>query len=311
MINRRDFLKHTAVGAAGISLLGVPFPAEAAQAINLTILHTNDQHSRIDPFPDDGRKYGGMGGMARRATLVEQVRKQEPNVLLLDSGDIWQGTPYFNFFGGELEYKLMSDMKYDASTLGNHDFDNGLKGLEKQLPNAAFPFLIANYDFSGTILKDRFQPYKIFEKQGVRVGVFGLGIELEGLVGKNNFSETVYTDPVAVAREMVQELRGKQKCHLIICLSHLGYSYKDEKIDDLKLASQVAGIDVILGGHTHTFLEQPEVVRHAQGHETLVNQVGWSGLFLGRIDFSFNRKSKQKTDVRTALLPVNTPVTTS
>jgi len=311
MINRRDFLKHTAVGAAGISLLGVPFPAEAAQAINLTILHTNDQHSRIDPFPDDGRKYGGMGGMARRATLVEQVRKQEPNVLLLDSGDIWQGTPYFNFFGGELEYKLMSDMKYDASTLGNHDFDNGLKGLEKQLPNAAFPFLIANYDFSGTILKDRFQPYMIFEKQGVRVGVFGLGIELEGLVGKNNFSETVYTDPVAVAREMVQELRGKQKCHLIICLSHLGYSYKDEKIDDLKLASQVAGIDVILGGHTHTFLEQPEVVRHAQGHETLVNQVGWSGLFLGRIDFSFNRKSKQKTDVRTALLPVNTPVTTS
>lgn len=311
MVNRRDFLKHTAVGAAGISLLGMPFPAEAAQSISLTILHTNDQHSRIDPFPDDGRKYGGMGGMARRATLVEQIRKQEPNVLLLDSGDIWQGTPYFNFFGGELEYKLMSDMRYDAATLGNHDFDNGLKGLKRQLPNAAFPFLIANYDFSGTILKDRFQPYKVIEKQGVRVGVFGLGIELEGLVGKNNFGETIYHDPVAVAREMVQELRGKQKCNLVICLSHLGYSYKEEKIDDLKLAKQVAGIDLILGGHTHTFLEVPEVVRYESGHETLVNQVGWSGLFLGRIDFSFNRKSKQKTDVRTALLPVNTPVTTS
>lgn len=311
MINRRDFLKQTAVGAAGITMLGMPFSAEAAQTISLTILHTNDQHSRIDPFPDDGRKYGGMGGMARRATLVEQIRKQEPNVLLLDSGDIWQGTPYFNFFGGELEYKLMSDMKYDAATLGNHDFDNGLKGLEKQLPHAAFPFLTANYDFSNTILKGRFAPYKVFEKQGVRIGVFGLGIELEGLVGKSNYGETLYKDPVAVAREMVQELREKQKCNLIICLSHLGYSYKEEKIDDLKLAKQVAGIDLILGGHTHTFMEQPEAVRHESGHETLVNQVGWSGLFLGRVDFAFNRKSKQKTDVRTALLPVNRPVTSS
>jgi 5'-nucleotidase len=311
MINRRDFLKHSAVGAAGITLLGMPFSAEAAQTIKLTVLHTNDQHSRIDPFPDDGRKYGGMGGMARRATLIEQVRKQEPNVLLLDSGDIWQGTPYFNFFGGELEFKLMSDMRYDAATLGNHDFDNGLKGLEEQLPNAAFPFITANYDFSGTILKNRFEPYKVFEKQGVRIGVFGLGIELEGLVGKSNYGETIYNDPVAVAREMVQELRGKQKCNLIICLSHLGYSYIEEKIDDLKLAKQVAGIDLILGGHTHTFLEQPEVVRHESGHDTLVNQVGWSGLFLGRVDFSFNRRSKQKTDMRTAVLPVNTPVTTS
>lgn len=311
MINRRDFLKHTVAGAAGITLLGLPFSAEAAKDINLTILHTNDQHSRIDPFPDDGRKYGGMGGMARRATLVEQVRKQEPNVLLLDAGDIWQGTPYFNFFGGELEYKLMSDMQYDAATLGNHDFDNGLEGLEKQLPHAAFPFISANYDFSGTILKGRFQPYKVFEKQGVRVGVFGLGIELEGLVGKSNYGETLYNDPVAVAREMVQELRTAQKCNLVICLSHLGYSYKEEKIDDLKLAGQVAGIDLILGGHTHTFLERPELVRHESGHETLVNQVGWSGLFLGRIDFSFNQKSKQKSGVTTALLPVSAPVTAS
>ncbi|WP_161891480.1 metallophosphoesterase [Pontibacter russatus] len=310
-MNRRDFLKHTVAGAAGITLLGLPFSAEAAQSINLTILHTNDQHSRIDPFPDDGRKYGGMGGMARRATLVEQIRKQEPNVLLLDAGDIWQGTPYFNFFGGELEYKLMSDMQYDAATLGNHDFDNGLEGLEKQLPHAAFPFISANYDFSGTILKGRFQPYKVFEKQGVRVGVFGLGIELEGLVGKNNYGETLYNDPVAVAREMVQELRAAQKCNLVICLSHLGYSYKEEKIDDLKLAGQVAGIDLILGGHTHTFLEQPELVRHESGHETLVNQVGWSGLFLGRIDFAFNRKSKQKSGVTAALLPVSAPVTAS
>jgi 5'-nucleotidase len=311
-MKRRDFLKHTALGAAGISMLGLPFSAEAARdGIKLTILHTNDQHSRIDPFPDDGRKYGGMGGMARRATLIERIRQQEPNVLLLDAGDIWQGTPYFNFFEGELEYKLMTQMKYDAATLGNHDFDIGLEGLQKQLPLAGFPFLTANYDFSNTILKGRFQPYKVFEKQGIRVGVFGLGIELDGLVSKNMYGDTVYLDPVEKAREMVQALRGKEKCDLVICLSHLGYSYDTEKIDDRKLATQVSGIDLILGGHTHTFMEKPEVLRHENGHETMINQVGWSGLFLGRIDFTFNRKSKRRTDTRTAVLAVDNPVLTS
>lgn len=305
-------MKHTALGAAGISMLGLPFSAEAArEGIRLTILHTNDQHSRIDPFPDDGRKYGGMGGMARRATLIERIRQQEPNVLLLDSGDIWQGTPYFNFFEGELEYKLMTQMGYDASTLGNHDFDIGLEGLEKQLPLAGFPFLTANYDFSNTILKGHFQPYKVFEKQGIRVGIFGLGIELDGLVSKNMYGETVYLDPVEKAREMVQALREKEKCHYVVCLSHLGYSYDTDKIDDRKLATQVCGIDLILGGHTHTFMEKPEVLRHENGHETMINQVGWSGLFLGRIDVTFSRKSKRRTDTRTAVLAVDNPVLTS
>ncbi|WP_242922875.1 bifunctional metallophosphatase/5'-nucleotidase [Pontibacter liquoris] len=309
-MKRRDFIKASAVGAAGISLLGMPFSAEAAQQLTLTILHTNDQHSRIDPMPADGRKYGGMGGMARRASLIEKVRREEPNVLLLDAGDIWQGTPYFNFFKGELEYQLMSQMKYDAATLGNHDFDNGLEGLHNQLPKAEFPFLVANYNFNNTILKNRFQPYKVFEKQGLRIGVFGLGIELAGLVSKNNYGQTEYLDPVAVAREMVQELRGQQKCHLVICLSHLGYSYKDEKIDDLKLAGQVEGIDLIIGGHTHTFLDVPTIVQNTGG-QTLVNQVGWSGIFLGRIDFTFNKKTKQRTAFRTAVLPVDNPVLTS
>lgn len=311
-MKRRDFLKHTALGAAGISMLGLPLSAEAARdGIKLTILHTNDQHSRIDPFPDDGRKYGGMGGMARRASLIKSIRQQEPNVLLLDSGDIWQGTPYFNFFEGELEYKLMTQMGYDAATLGNHDFDIGLEGLQKQLPLAGFPFLTANYDFSNTILKGRFQPYKVFEKQGIRVGIFGLGIELDGLVSKNMYGETVYLDPVEESRKMVQALRGKEKCHYVICLSHLGYSYDTEKIDDRKLATQVSGIDLILGGHTHTFMEKPEVLRHENGHETMINQVGWSGLFLGRIDVTFSRKSKRRTDTRTAVLAVDNPVLTS
>ncbi|MBC3541306.1 bifunctional metallophosphatase/5'-nucleotidase [Rufibacter sediminis] len=305
-MNRRDFIKNTVAGTAGLAVLGLPSLGNAAAApIKLTILHTNDMHSRIDPFPNDGRKNGGMGGMARRATLVKQIRAQEPNVLLLDAGDIWQGTPYFNFFGGELEYKLMTQMGYDAATLGNHDFDNGLEGLQKQLPHAGFPFLIANYDFTDTILKDRFKPYKVFVKEGVRVGVFGLGIQLAGLVADNHYAGTKYLDPVATAQNMVQTLREKEKVDLVICLSHLGYSYEYDKIDDRKLARQVSGIDLIIGGHTHTFLDEPEKVTHADGHVTLVNQVGWSGINLGRIDFTFHRKNKAKTATTASVLPLN------
>jgi 5'-nucleotidase len=305
-VDRREFLKHTGLGAASVALLGVSLPAAAAdkKATRLTILHTNDMHSRIEPFPDNAAQYAGMGGMARRATLIEQVRKEEPNVLLLDSGDIWQGTPYFNFFMGELEYKLMSQMKYDASTLGNHDFDNGLEGLQKQLPNATFPFLIANYDFSATPLAGKFKPYKVFDKQGIRVGVFGLGIELAGLVADKNFGATKYLDPIAVANDMVKQLRGPEKCDLVICLSHLGYKYQGPKVDDFKLAAGAPGIDLILGGHTHTFLEKPDVVAGANGHQTLINQVGWSGINLGRLDYSFERGSRRPAVAAASVMPV-------
>src|SRR5690606_10854183 len=170
-------------------------------------------------------------------------RKEEKHVLLLDAGDIFQGTPYFNVFGGELEFKLMSKMKYDAATLGNHDFDNGLQGLKDQLDHATFPFLSANYDFSKTILANTFAPYKIFNKGNVRVGVFGLGIALEGLVNKQLYKETRYLDPVGTAKEMVTELKDKE-CDLIICISHLGFEYESEMISDVKLAQQVSGIDL-------------------------------------------------------------------
>jgi 5'-nucleotidase len=310
-MNRRQFVKNAALGMAGLSLVSLPAEGWAAAPIQLTILHTNDMHSRIDPLPQDGRTNAGLGGMARRATLVQQVRRQQPNVLLLDAGDIFQGTPYFNFFGGELEFRLMTRMGYDAATFGNHDFDNGLEGLQRQLPHAGFPFLSANYDFSKTILKDRFEPYRVFDKQGVRVGVFALGIELAGLVDARNYGNTVYLDPVQRAADMVQQLREKEKCHLVICLSHLGYKYVTDKIDDRKLAQQVSGIDLILGGHTHTFMAEPEKITHASGHETLINQVGWSGINLGRIDYVFTRKTKQISGVAAAVLPVSPIVKTS
>jgi 5'-nucleotidase len=305
MQSRRSFLQKTALGTASLSLLGPSLIAEAAAGpAKLTILHTNDMHSRIEPVPESAPQWAGLGGMARREALIDSVRRQEPNVLLLDSGDIWQGTPYFNFFQGELEYKLMSRMKYDASTFGNHDFDNGLGGLQKQLPNAGFPFLIANYDFGGTPLAGRFQPYKVFEKGGARIGVFGLGIELRGLVADKNFGATQYLDPVTVAKAQVQQLRQNERCDMVICLSHLGYKYEGEKIDDRKLAAQVGGIDLILGGHTHTFMPAPEPITGPQGHVTLINQVGWSGINLGRIDYELRRGARPVRAVGSLVLPV-------
>jgi len=308
-MKRREFLRNSLLGTAGLTVLGgLTDAAQAAPAakapVKLTILHTNDMHSRIEPFPENGGQWAGLGGMARRAALIKDIRSKEANVLLLDSGDIFQGTPYFNFFGGELEYKLMSQMQYDASTLGNHDFDNGLEGLQKQLPHATFPFLIANYDFSKTPLAGRFAPYKVFEKQGLRVGVFGIGIELSGLVADKNFGQTVYLDPVATARDMVDKLRGPERCDLVICLSHLGYKYDNAKLDDRKLAAQVSGIDVILGGHTHTFMDAPEPITSPDGRATLINQVGWSGINLGRLDYEFSPKTKRAGLASAAVLPV-------
>src|SRR5690554_2720047 len=183
-MKRRDFIQQSTAATALITLGGLTLPSfTAANASkHLTILHTNDVHSHIDPFgPEDGRN-PNKGGIARRASLVQAIRNENPNTLLLDAGDIFQGTPYFNYYGGELEFKLMSKLKYDAATIGNHDFDNGIDGLNKVLPHATFPFLNVNYDFSDTILHGKIAPYKIFEKDGVRIGVFGVGVELEGLV---------------------------------------------------------------------------------------------------------------------------------
>lgn len=297
-MKRRDFIEKT---AAGTALLGLGFPLSSFNTTikHLTILHTNDVHSHIDPFPADNQRNSNMGGVARRATLIESIRRENPNVLLLDAGDIFQGTPYFNYYGGELEFKLMSMMKYDLSTIGNHDFDNGVDGLTAQMPHATFEFVSANYDFKNTSIDGYVKPYKIFNKNGIKVGVFGIGIELKGLVDKNNYKETVYNDPVETAQDMARILKKEQKCDLVICLSHLGYKYGIEdskKISDLKLAKLTKDIDLIIGGHTHTFLDKPTVETNLDGKEVLVNQVGCYGINLGRIDFYFNNDKSISTN---------------
>lgn len=294
-MKRRNFIKNTAATSALLSLSGLSLSSfSTIKEKKITILHTNDVHSHIDPFPENHPRNPSMGGVARRANIIEQIRKVEENVLLLDAGDIFQGTPYFNYYGGELEFKLMSMMKYDLATLGNHDFDNGIDGFFAQLPNANFDFVSANYDFKNTELNGIVKPYKTFIKDGIKIGVFGLGIELEGLVDKKLYKETKYYNPIDVAKDITKTLKETEKCNLIICLSHLGFDYKNEKDkpSDLKLAAATQDIDLIIGGHTHTFLDKPVIKTNKAGKQVVINQVGAYGINLGRIDFYFSDETK-------------------
>ena len=300
-MKRRDFIQKTAASSVLLGLSGMSLSSfSTIDTKKITILHTNDTHSHIDPFPADHPKNPNMGGAARRAAIIESIRKEEKNVLLLDAGDIFQGTPYFNYYGGELEFKLMSMMQYDVATMGNHDFDNGIDGFYAQLPNAKFDFVSANYDFKNTVLNDIVKPYKIIIKDGIKIGIFGLGVQLDGLVDKKLYKETVYNNPIEVAQDMTRILKEEKKCDLVICLSHLGFKYKDEpeKPSDIVLAQKTKNIDLIIGGHTHTFLDKPVIEKNSEGKEVLINQVGCFGVNLGRIDFylsndkRYNNQSK-------------------
>lgn len=294
-MKRRDFLKNTAASSTLLGLGSLPLNSftslgKTGSVKKLTILHTNDVHSHIDPFPATDPRNPNQGGVPRRAAIIEKIRREEQNVLLLDAGDIFQGTPYFNYYGGELEFKLMSMMKYDVATIGNHDFDNGIDGLYAQLPHANFDFVSANYDFKNTILNSHIKPYKILKRDGIKIGVFGLGIQLEGLVDKKLYKETIYNDPVTVAQDMSRILKEEEKCDLVICLSHIGFNYKEDpnKVCDISLAKKTKNIDIIIGGHTHTFLDKPVVEKNLNGEEVLINQVGCYGINLGRIDIYFD-----------------------
>lgn len=286
-MDRRKFIQQTSIFGIGLTVA----PNLIAQGLSdrlqkITILHTNDTHSRIDPFPANNKRYGNKGGVVKRAAIIEQIRQQEEHVLLLDAGDAFQGTPYFNQFNGELEMKVMEQMGYDAMTMGNHDFDIGLSGFyNAYTKNASFPVVCSNYDFSSTILNDITTPHLVIKKGKLRVGIFGLGVELEGLVGKKNYEDTVYLDPIHVAQTKADYLKNEEHCDLVICLSHLGYSYKTNKVSDLIVARSTHNINLIIGGHTHTFLEEPTMVENNRGKQVIVNQVGFGGINLGRIDF--------------------------
>lgn len=299
-MRRRDFVKG--VGALSLASSSLSFVAEKRKK-KLVVLHTNDQHSRIDPFPMNHPQYPGMGGFARRAAIIDKIRAEGNEVLLLDAGDVFQGTPFFNFYGGELEFKLMSMMGYDAMTIGNHDLDNGIEGLIKQIPHASFPILNANYGVENSALSEKVKPYKVFNRGGFKVGVYGIGVELAGLVQDENYRGLVYQDPVKISQHVEKKLKEKEGCDIIICLSHLGYSYESKKISDLELAKQLQYTDLIIGGHTHTFLDAPVNIVNSYRKKIFISQTGWAGINLGRIDFECD-KNEGELKVDSAMVKI-------
>jgi len=301
MITRRRFLKGSIVGGlvmasprSAFNLLSTPaWSALAAPLLEvqpgetlITILHTNDTHSQIDPLPANDRLYPDKGGVARRATLVKRVRKENPNTLLIDAGDVFQGTPYFNFYRGEVEYKAMSLIGYDVVTLGNHDFDNGVDALAAAMKFANFDFVSANYDVRGTPLESRVKPCVVRVVGGVRVGLFGMGVSPDNLITPANFKGVTYNDPIKPVKEVIGILRGRERCTLVIGMSHLGYypNPREGEVGDSQVAAQVDGIDFIASGHTHTFMKQPVLTKTPSGGNTIIYQVGRSGIYVGRID---------------------------
>jgi 5'-nucleotidase len=294
-MKRDTFIKTSSIGTLGLISMQFSSFKQSTKSEKITILHTNDTHSNIDAFPTNHPKNPNQGGVSKRFEIIENIRKECEHVLLLDAGDIFQGTPYFNKYGGVLEMKVMSEMGYDLATMGNHDFDGSMEGFLRAKQHSSFPFVCSNYDFSKTVLEGHTLQRKIFQKGKIKIGIFGLGVELKGLVPANLYKETNYLDPIEIAQQET-ELLKKEKCDYIICLSHLGYQYADEnKISDRKLAQKTRNIDLIIGGHTHTFLEKPTQEYNLDGKITLINQVGWAGLQLGRIDIEFGKQLKNKS----------------
>jgi len=301
MTSRRHFLGVSVLAGLSFSLPRSLRPFSSREAIwapllepgkgevLITVLHTNDTHSQIDPILDNDKTWAGKGGVARRATLVRKVRKENPNTLLIDGGDVCQGTPYFNFYKGEVEYKAMSMIGYDAGTIGNHEFDNGVESLARALEFATFDIVSTNYDVRGSALEKKVKSHVVREIGGVRVGLFGLGIRPEGLITEENFKPLKYMDPVSMTRGVVKLLREQERCQLVLGMSHLGYyatPKSEREIGDSQLAAQVDGIDFIASGHTHTFMEKPVLQKNPSGKDTIIFQVGRSGIYVGRVDFT-------------------------
>jgi len=255
----------------------------------LVIIHTNDTHSQLDSFAEGEGYDAGNGGILRRESLIREVRSKEPNVLVFESGDFVQGTPYFNLFKGDADMELMNFLKPDAVTLGNHEFDNGIEALASMLKKAEFPVICTNYDVSQTVLKGLVKPWLIVKRGKLLIGIVGANIHLKGLTLSSNYDGLVYLDPISTVDARAEWLKKKKRCDVVICLSHLGYQYDTNKPDDLKLAEKSRNIDVILGGHTHTYLKEPTLIQNLNGDTVIVNQVGRSGVYMGRLDLSIGR----------------------
>ena len=266
-----------------IFVLAVSVVAKAQKQI--VILHTNDTDSTIEPVSKYSKvkEAAGKAGCVRRATMVKQLREQNPDILLFDSGDFSQGSTFYTMYKGDVEVGLMNIMGYDAATIGNHEFDFGLDNLARLARQAKFPIVCSNCDFTGTPCQDVIKKYCVVVRDGVRIGVFGLTPKIEGLVMKENIAGVKYIDPIQATKEMVSVLRDKERCDIVVCLSHLGWKLAPEYIDDQVLISSTTGIDIVLGGHSHTYMKEMEWVDNAEGKSIPVDQNGKHGAFVGKI----------------------------
>lgn len=256
----------------------------AAQDVKeLLILHTNDTHSRIEPIPttDPNPEFAGKAGFVRRATLLKEMRKQNKDLLLFDCGDFSQGSPFYNLFKGEVEVKLMNEMGYDAGTIGNHEFDFGPDNMARIFKMANFPIVCANYGVKGTVLEDIVKPYILLERDGVKIGVFGLSPALEGLVQEKNYKGVVFESPIEAAQRVAKILKDREKCDLVICLSHLGW--KGEPYSDETLIQNTRDIDIVLGGHSHSYFDKTLFYKNLDGKEIPLQQMGKNAVYVGEM----------------------------
>ena len=261
------------------------------QKMKLVILHTNDTHSQVEPTEKSGLKTADMGGYARRMGVINQIREQEKNVILVDAGDFSQGTPYFNFFNGRVEVDAMNRMKYDAGTLGNHEFDNGIDTLAVILKNVQFPEISSNYKLENTALKGMLKPFVILKRYGLRIGIMALNVNPKSLIFEKNYKGMEYEDPVRKANEISTLLKKKEKCDVVICLSHLGADTTKMEINDFEIAHKTSNIDVIIGGHSHSMITNI-TEKNAIGKPIVIAQMGKSGLYLGRIDLDLEKSNR-------------------
>ncbi len=254
----------------------------------LVILHTNDTHSQLEPYTADDKRNADKAGILRREALYSEIRSKEKNVLVFDAGDFVQGTPYFNLFKGEAEVKMMNYLKLDCITLGNHEFDNGISFLEKIIKKAKFPVVCSNYDMSAVSLGKKVKKWLIINKYGLKIGIVSANISPYGLITPANFKGIKYLDPIATAEKYAFWLKDTKKCDIVICISHLGLEYEDNNPSDMNLAASTESIDVIIGGHTHTFMPKPLVVKNAVNKNVIINQVGKGGIYAGKLNLMVN-----------------------
>jgi 5'-nucleotidase len=269
---------------------GTNIQAQTSKTTTVTILHTNDTHSRIEALSNSDKKYPGRAGYVYRSAIVNKIRKEQKNTLLLDAGDFVQGTPYFNYYKGAIEVELMNRLGYVAATLGNHEFDLGVDHLALILKKAKFAIVNCNYIVCGTPLKKIIKPWIIVTVGDVKIGITGVGVNPEGLIAPENFKGITYCDPVVSVNKIAKLLKIDKKCDYVICLSHLGYQQPEGIPSDMVLVKKSVNIDVVIGGHTHTLLERPDSVYNSLGKAVYITQCGSMGVNLGRMDVGFQRR---------------------